>query len=60
MARHWQPRFERIPEVKYDVLLDGVLVRRVESYLYGLAMCIAWRKNNPQEDPKRIKIKIVL
>lgn len=60
MTRHWQPRFERIPEVKYDVLLDGQLVRRVENYLCGLAMCITWRKNNPREDPKRIKLQIVL
>lgn len=60
MPKYYQPKFVRLPEVKYDVLLDGVLIRRVDDYLCGLAMCIAWRQNNPREDIKRIKLQIVI
>ena len=60
MLKYYQPKFVCVPDVKYDVLLDGVLVRRVDDYLCGLAMCIAWRQNHQREDIKRIKLQIVI
>ena len=50
---------ERIVDVGYSVELDGKLVLMTKDYLVGLAACIAWRKNNPRENKKRISMKIV-
>ena len=56
-------RFHRyinpLPEVGYSVELDGNSILLTKNYLHGLAACIAWRKNNPREDKKRISMKIV-
>lgn len=47
---------ERIPEIIYVVTLDGNFVWETTDYLSGVAACIAWRKNNPREDKKRVKL----
>lgn len=47
---------ERVPVIKWRVLLDGNLLMEVEDYLVGVAACMAWRRNNPREDKHRIRL----
>lgn len=48
--------FERIPIVRWRVLLDGKVLMEVDDYLVGVAACLAWRRNNPREDKHRIHL----
>lgn len=47
---------ERVPVIRWRVLLDGELLLEVEDYLTGVAACLAWRRNNPREDKNRIRL----
>lgn len=49
---------ERIPQVVYVVLLDGVEIWRTSDYLSGVGACVAWRHNNPREDMRRVRLSI--
>lgn len=47
---------EKIYYIDNLVVLDGEVIFRTKDYLLGVAMCLAWRKNNPLEDKRRIKL----
>ena len=49
---------EHIPMVTYAVVLDGRQIFETKDYWVGVACCLAWRKNNPREDSKRVSLKI--
>lgn len=47
---------ERVPDIRWHVMLDERLLMEVEDYLVGVAACIEWRRNNPREDKHRIRL----
>lgn len=56
ISNYKQVYVEKIHYIDNLVVLDGEVIFRTKDYLLGVAMCVAWRKNNPREDKRRIKL----
>lgn len=53
-----QVYIETIQTIIYVVTIDGKAIWETSDYLSGVAACVAWRRNNPREDKKRVKLHI--
>lgn len=49
----WTPNFVE-PVIRYAIMLDGVSVWETTDYLAAVAACMAYRKNHPRTNPRRV------
>lgn len=49
------PRFV-YPTIVYSVRLDGVEIWSTTDFAFGVDYCLAWRRNHPRTNPRRIRL----
>lgn len=58
MLKYGNTSIRPVFSVDYIVYLDGAELLRTKDYQVALACCIAFRRNHPKRDAKRIRTNI--